>query len=118
MKRSSEVDAYIDAQPEVARAHLEKLRALIRAALPQAEECIAYQMPTYKIAGAPAVYFAGWKKHVSLYPANKGVLAELGDAAAPFLAAKSTLQLRFDQPLPVSFVKRFLAARKRQLVMP
>ncbi len=53
------VDAYIAAQPEAVQAALARVRSTVRKALPGAEELISYRMPTYKLHGAPVIYFAG-----------------------------------------------------------
>ena len=62
------IHEYIASQPEAARVVLERVRGAIRKALPGAEEAISYQIPAYKLHGGLVLYFAGWKKHYSLYP--------------------------------------------------
>ncbi len=64
----SNVDEYIAAQPEAAQATLERVRRIIRKSVPQAEETISYNMPTFKLEGKVVFHLAGWKKHYSLYP--------------------------------------------------
>ena len=65
------MDEYIASQPEAAQGVLEGVRSIIRKAVPGAEEVISYKVPTYKLHGGPVSYFAGWKQHYSLYPANR-----------------------------------------------
>lgn len=62
------VDEYIASQPEAAQGILESVRAVIRKALPRAEEVISYQIPAFKVDSGAVIYFAGWKEHFSLYP--------------------------------------------------
>ncbi len=62
------VDEYIASQPEAVQGVLERVRGAIRKAVPSAEEVISYKIPSYKLQGGPVLYFAGWKKHHSLYP--------------------------------------------------
>ncbi len=45
------VDNYLAALPEEARATLEKLRKVVKAAAPKATEVISYQIPMYKHHG-------------------------------------------------------------------
>jgi uncharacterized protein YdhG (YjbR/CyaY superfamily) len=52
------VDEYIRKLPPAAQAKLRQIRAAIRRALPQAEETISYQIPTFELHGAYVVYFA------------------------------------------------------------
>ncbi len=77
------IDAYIAAQPKAVRPVLLQLRAMIRKALPEAEEAISYGIPAFKLGGRPLIYFAGWKAHVSLYPAVGRVATELADNPSP-----------------------------------
>jgi len=71
---STTVDHYLATQPESARPVLERVRTAIRKAAPKAEESISYKIPTYELNGSPLIYFAGWKKHYSLYPVSAELL--------------------------------------------
>ncbi|MDQ3341610.1 MAG: DUF1801 domain-containing protein [Myxococcota bacterium] len=51
------VDAYLAAQPALVRKVLTRVRAAIRAAVPQADELISYRMPTYRLGVLPVLYF-------------------------------------------------------------
>jgi uncharacterized protein YdhG (YjbR/CyaY superfamily) len=66
-----DINEYITRFPADVRAILEKVRATIRTAAPAATETISYQMPAFKLHGI-LVYFAGWKKHIGLYPPVSG----------------------------------------------
>ena len=100
------IDDYIAAQPEALRGILEEVRAVLRKALPKAEEVISYQIPAYKIDGAGVVYFSGWKAHYSVYPATKSVMTALKTELAPYIAGKGTLRFPLDGPIP----KKLIAA--------
>jgi len=65
------VGEYIAAQPEAVRGVLECVRSAIRKAMPTAEEAISYKMPAYKLNGGAVLWFAGWKRHYSVYPAGR-----------------------------------------------
>jgi uncharacterized protein YdhG (YjbR/CyaY superfamily) len=112
------VDAYLAAQPEGVRDALSRVRAAIRKAVPDAEESISYNMPTYKLDGERLVYFAAWKAHVSLYAATAGVVAALGDALKAYPIEKGTIRFSLDRPMPVKLIERivrFRAAEKSAL---
>ncbi len=57
------VDKYIEAQTSDTKTLLESIRKTIKETAPDAEECISYQMPAYKLKG-PLVYFAAYKNHL------------------------------------------------------
>lgn len=114
IEMSNTIDAYIAAQPDAVRPLLVRLRAIIRKALPEAEEAISYQIPTFKIGGKPVIYFAGWKAHVALYPATGRVATELADEIAPYKVSKGTLQFPLGKPIPVRLVTRIAKLRAEE----
>jgi len=100
------VDDYIAAQPEPARAPLERVRAAIRDALPGADETISYNMPTYKRGGGAVIHFAAWTRHFSLYPASAKLIAFFGKDLAAATINKSTIRFPLDAPVPVRLIGR------------
>jgi uncharacterized protein YdhG (YjbR/CyaY superfamily) len=105
------IDDYIAAQPEAVQPVLAKVRAAIRKALPQAEELLSYNMPTYKADGKPVLYFAGWKRHYSLYPATRGVQEAFSTELRPYEVSKGTIRLPLDEPVPVRLIGRIAKFR-------
>ena len=114
------VDAYIAAQPAEVQPRLQEVRAIIKNAAPKAEEVISYQMAGYKSDGM-LIWFGAQKKHCGLYmPGFKDVQMAFAAALAPYKMAKGTLQLPYDQPLPVDLITRivlFRAERNKEAKM-
>ncbi len=108
------VDAYLAAQPEHARPILEAVRAAIRAALPTAEEVISYQIPSYRVAGGTAIFFAGWKSHYSLYPVSDAMLAAFADELQPFKVEKGTIRFPLGEPVPAELIGRIAAFKAEE----
>jgi uncharacterized protein YdhG (YjbR/CyaY superfamily) len=102
------VDAYIAEQPGEAQPVLQRVRRIIRKALPEAEETVSYQIPTYKLRGQYVVYFAGWKEHWSLYPVTEPVRAKLGSTLASYKLSKGTLRFPLTEPVPAKLVERIV----------
>jgi uncharacterized protein YdhG (YjbR/CyaY superfamily) len=100
------VDDYIAAQPEDAQVVLQRVRGAIRKAIPGAEEAISYQIPTFKRHGGYVVYFAGWKRHFSLYPASARLVAAFEDELAPYDVEKGTIRFPLSAPVPVRLIER------------
>jgi uncharacterized protein YdhG (YjbR/CyaY superfamily) len=109
------VDEYIAAQPESAHAVLKRVRAAIRAALPKAEETIAYNMPTYKQGGETVIHFAAWKKHFSLYPASAKLLAFFKKDLAVATINKSTIRFALAEPVPAKLIGHIAKYRVKEL---
>jgi uncharacterized protein YdhG (YjbR/CyaY superfamily) len=62
------VDDYIAAFPPEVQTLLTGVREAIRGVLPEAPEAIRYGMPAVMLGRREAIYFAGWKKHIAVYP--------------------------------------------------
>lgn len=108
------VEQYIASQPESVRSTLERVRAAIRKGAPGAEECISYKMPAYRINGRGAIYFAGWKKHYSLYPVTAAVLAAFEKELAPYEVEKGTIRFPLSQPVPVKLIQGIAKLRAKE----
>lgn len=108
-KTAANIDEYIADFPEETRALLEEMRATIAEAAPLAEETISYQMPAFKYNGI-LVYFAGYKKHIGLYPAG-AVLVDLEEELKPYRTSKGTLQFPLNKPLPTDLITRIVLHR-------
>ena len=99
------IDAYIAAFPADVQAILEQIRMTIRETVPDAQETISYQMPTFTLNGRYLVYFAAYKKHIGLYPAPIGV-EEFQEAMSVYGAGKGTLKFPLDQPIPFDLIRK------------
>jgi uncharacterized protein YdhG (YjbR/CyaY superfamily) len=110
------VDEYLAAQPGATRPLLEQVRAAILGALPGAEEFISYQMPAYRLHGRVVVYFAGWKKHFSLYPVGAELLQAAGAGTARYdVNDKGTVRIPLDQPVPGELIARIAELRAAEV---
>lgn len=114
MKKFESVPAYLKAQTPSARKVLSAVRALIKKAAPDAEEVISYGIPGYKMNGRTGVFFAGWPKHLSLYPVSAGVRAMLAKEIAPYQAGKGTLHFSYDVKLPSALITKFVKIRNAE----
>lgn len=98
------VDDYIMRQGEVAQPKLNEIRAILRAALPDAEERISWAMPTYW-QGRNIIHFAASKNHLGLYPGG-----EATDVFARELkgcsVSKGTIRFPYEQELPRELIGR------------
>jgi uncharacterized protein YdhG (YjbR/CyaY superfamily) len=110
-----EVDEYLAALDEPKRATLEELRRAILEIIPDAEQCISYGMPAFKLRGKAIAGFAAFKNHLSYFPHSGSVLPELGDEVAAYAGSKGTLQFAVDTPLPKALVEKLIAVRMGQL---
>ena len=95
------VDEYIATQAAAAQPRLRELRAIIRAAAPQATEVISYGMPTYKVGGR-RVHFGAAKGHCALYGS---AIDQFTNELRDFKTLKGTVQFPLDRPIPEELVR-------------
>ena len=114
-QESGSVEEYIGSFPADVRAILEHVRRAILDAVPGAGETISYRIPTITLDGRPLLYFAGWKHHISVYPAPVGDEA-LERRLGPYRSAKSTLKFPLSRPVPYDLIAQVakLGLRRRQ----
>jgi uncharacterized protein YdhG (YjbR/CyaY superfamily) len=113
MSKATTIDEFLSrVADEKQRAALEKLRKTIRAAAPEAEECINYGIPGFRLNGRYLVGFTAAKKHCSFFPgtALKGFDEELKD----FSTSKGTIRFQPEKPIPVTTLKKIVKARIAQ----
>jgi uncharacterized protein YdhG (YjbR/CyaY superfamily) len=108
------VDEYIARFPEETQNVLMQLRSTIKNAVPKAREKISYQIGAFELDGKNLIYFAGWKKHVSLYPVPAGDEA-FNKEIEPYIEGKGTLKFSLDRPLPLELIKRVVKLRAANL---
>jgi uncharacterized protein YdhG (YjbR/CyaY superfamily) len=115
MAGPSSVDEYLSQVPEEARATLEKLRKMIKAAAPNTTETISYQMPTFKYQGQALVGFAAFKNHCSLFPYSTKVMGSLKEELKSYGTSKGAIRFPIDKPLPAVLVKRIVKTRIEEI---
>ena len=112
---TAEVDRYLANLEAPKRSTLELLRASILEVVPEAEQCISYGMPAFKVAGKTVAGFAAFKHHLSYLPHSGSVLSTLSDDLTGYETSKGALRFAIDKPLPKRLVRKLLKARMREL---
>jgi uncharacterized protein YdhG (YjbR/CyaY superfamily) len=102
------IDEYIQTFPKDVQKILEQIRQSIKDVVPDVEETISYQIPTFKLYGKYLVYFAGWKNHISLYPVTDTIKEKIKKEIASYKTSKGTLQFPLDKPMPLSLIKKIV----------
>jgi len=110
-----DIDRYLRALDEPKRSTLEALRRSILEVVPEAEQCISYGLPAFKVQGKTVAGFAAFKHHLSYLPHSGSVLPALGEDVARYEKTKGSLHFAIDQPLPKRLVKKLITTRMRQL---
>ena len=110
-----DIDSYLAALDEPKRSTLEELRRSILAVIPDAEQCISYGMPAFKVRSKTVAGFAAFKNHLSYLPHSGSVLEKLGEDLASYEGTKGSLHFAIDEPLPRGLVNKLVKTRMREL---
>ena len=101
------IDDYLAPLDADTRGALQHLRESIRSAAPEAEECISYQMPAFRLNGM-LVGFAAHARHCALYAWNGTTVEAFADELKDFDTSKGTIRFTPDKPLPETLVRRLV----------
>ena len=112
-KNPETIDDYLALLPADKRAALEKLRKTIKAAVPEAEECISYQVPAFKLRGRMLVAFGAGSNHCAFYPGSYPIEAHESDLKA-YETSKGTIRFDPSAPLPALLVRKLVKSRIEQ----
>src|SRR6476659_6351982 len=108
---ADEVDAYLAGLEEPKRSTLEALRRSVLAVVPDAEECISYGMPAFRVGGKVVAGFAAFKNHLAYLPHSGEVLSVLGDRLDGYERTSGSLHFPIDEPLPDDLVRSLVNAK-------
>jgi uncharacterized protein YdhG (YjbR/CyaY superfamily) len=109
------IPQYIARFPRPVQTTLKRVRAAIRKAIPRAEETISYGIPAFRFQGRTVIYFAGWKQHYSIYPANARLVAAFREELEPYeVNNKGTIRFPLAEPVPATLIERIARFRAKE----
>ncbi|HVZ38058.1 MAG TPA: DUF1801 domain-containing protein [Candidatus Kapabacteria bacterium] len=109
--RPTTIDEYLEAVGEDKRGVLERLRTTIRAAAPNAEECISYQLAAFRLEGKMLVAFGASANHCAFYPMSAATVEAFRDELSGYDTSKGTIRFKPEKPLPAALVRKLVKAR-------
>ena len=108
--RARTIDEYMAALGDEQRTALERIRKLIHAAAPEAEECISYQLPAFRL-GKLLVAYGASASHCAFYPMSAATIAAHKNELKGNDTSKGTIRFQPEKPLPAALVKKLVRAR-------
>jgi len=100
---------YLVAVTEDKRAALQKLRKAIKRAAPNAEECISYQVPAFRLNGKFLVAYGAATNHCAFYPGT--TIKAFKDDLKGYDTGKGTIRFSADKPLSAALVRKLVRLR-------
>lgn len=110
-RKYSTIDEYLEKVPEDRRRALEILRAKIRAIVPDAQECISYRIPAFRLNGVVIAGFCATAEGCSYFPFSGSTLRTLSRDVRHYDQTKSSLHFSPDDPLSTVLVRKLIKAR-------
>ena len=109
MAAAASVDEYIAGFPPEVASRLQRIREVVLAEVPAPEEKMRYGIAAVMLGGRYALHYAGWKKHIGLYPVP--TLDEpLEGRIGPYRAEKDSVVFPHAEPIPYELVGQVAAA--------
>lgn len=108
MAKFQSIDEYLSGIPEDKRAALETLRRTIKSTVPEAEECISYQLPAFRLNGKVIIGFGASSKHCALYLFDGATVEAHAEELAGYDTSKGTIRFTPEEQLPVELVRKLV----------
>jgi uncharacterized protein YdhG (YjbR/CyaY superfamily) len=105
------IDEYLATLSGETRAALETLRKKIRSIVPEAEECISYRIPAFRLGGEVVAGFCARADGCSYFPFSGRTFRTLAKEIARYEHTKSSLHFDPGAGLPTSLIRKLLKAR-------
>lgn len=113
MKKPKNTEEYISSFPPATQKILQQIRTAIKKIAPKAEEAISYGIPVFNLNGTYLIYLAGYKNHVSIYPAPRGK-DEFKEILSSYKGGKGTVQFPLDKPIPFNLITKIVKFRMQE----
>ncbi len=95
---------------DIAVERMQQIEALARSIAPDVTPAIAYGIPTFKRGGKNFVHWAGYAKHVGLYPGDR-TIAAFDEEFGSRKWARGSVQFPHTEPLPLDLIERMIRYR-------
>lgn len=101
------IDNYLQDVTPSQRETLEHIRKIIHESVPEVEETISWDMPTFKYKQRNLIHFAAFKDHMSLFPGS-GPIKAMKHKLKGYTISKGTIQFTEEKPILESIIKEIL----------
>ena len=103
------IKAYIDQFPPETQRRLLAVRQIIAEMVPEAEEAIKYQMPTFVLNGN-LIHYAAFKNHIGIYPLPHALETLKADLKR-YKQGKGSIQFQNNEDLPLEIIRKIVRTR-------
>lgn len=113
---AADIDSYLESLDDRRRVRLSELRAELMALLPDAEQCISYGAPAFRVNGRLVAGFSASASHLSYLPHSGSVLGTIDPSVLEgYSWSKGAVRLPIDEALDRDLVATLVNARLKEL---
>ena len=109
------IDDYLTKVEPGKRSELERIRALAKQVVPDAEEAIVSGMPTLKYRGKSLLGFDARARHIGIYPYSGQVIEDLKGQLQNYGFSKGAIRVPLNQPISEELLTRIIQLRLKQI---
>ena len=113
--RPPTIEEYLAGLTAENRVALEKVRRAIRAAAPEAEECISYGMPAFRLNGKLIAGFRAAANHCSFHPMSGVTVTTLRKELGKYETSRGTIRFSPRAGLPAAIIRKLVRTRIAEL---
>jgi uncharacterized protein YdhG (YjbR/CyaY superfamily) len=108
-RKPATIDEYLAMLGSEQRAALQRLREIVLETIPEAEECLSYGVPSFRLQGRFLLAFGATPKHCAFYPG--AVVDAHKEELEGYSTSKGTIRFQPDSPLPRTLVRKLVRAQ-------
>lgn len=114
---TEQVDQHIAKFDGVKAQKLEALRTLILEVIPDAEQVIKYNMPTFTQNGKAFAGFDGFKNHIGYFPHSGQITKQIADqlTAEGYKFSDGGVQLPIDNEIDETLIRKLIELRLSEI---
>lgn len=108
------IEEYIGKFPEGVSEKLSRIRLEILKVAPTAMETINYGIPTFRVGAKNLIHFAGFTKHIGLYPGPDAINHfKLG--LKDYKTSKGAIQFPLEKSIPFDLIREITKHRLSEI---
>ncbi len=109
------IDEYLKRLDDCVRERVIDLRAKIHEIVPEAEDSMGYGVLAVRYRGKVLLYYAGFKKHVGLYP-NSDAIEKFRDELTHYPTSKGTIRFPLHEEMPWKLLEKIIRHNMRSIL--
>jgi uncharacterized protein YdhG (YjbR/CyaY superfamily) len=113
--RPKSIDDFLNTLEADKRTALQRIRKTIKAVAPEAQECISYGLPAFRLNNRALVAFGATKYHCAFFPMDSTTISAYKEELKEFDTSKGTIRFQTNNPIPVVLIQKIVKGRVAEI---